>query len=173
MSKLMVFRTRRNIAALLTERLFFKPLRETLSELVDSPDIPLFVYMFDYVPNGKSEIYPEGFVQSYYGKFHSLDVPFVLGSMKKDSKNLIANENDEKVQKTFNDFIGLFMRSSDDGLHEHFHLKKYRKGSEVVNRISEKGIESESKACLEAWKNASILKAAVSYFLIKVFGNSF
>ena len=171
--KFAIFRSRQQIADMMTEKIFYEPLRKTLSELIEMPDVPTYVYMFDYNCQARSEVYPEKILRSYYGKFHSLDVPFVLGMMRKDSKRLGTNETDAEVQKTFNEIVDLFIRSSDENLNENFQLKKYVKESEVVNKINERGIEQESKECLAKLQNFSMLKAAGSMLALKAFPNHF
>merc|ERR1711894_582970 len=71
---------RQIFADFLSENIFFAPLRKTLSELVEIPELPLYVYMFDYHMFSRSESFPEKELRTHYGKFHWLDSLFVMGN---------------------------------------------------------------------------------------------
>ena len=152
--------------------MFYEPLRKTLSELVEIPEIPAYVYMFDYACPARSEEYPETQLRLHYGCYHSLDNAFVMCMMRKDASVLNINETDVKVQNKFDEIVGAFLRSSDIPS-EKFPLKKYVKGDEIVNRITENGIELESKDCLERYKKMPMAKVVASALLVKTFPNHF
>ena len=93
-SKWAFFRSRRVFGEYFGEKTFYEPLRNLIKELVTVPEVPFYVYMFDYNCPTRGEFLPEKEVPIHYGSFHSLDIPFLF-----NSDSLSSSEVDVKVRK--------------------------------------------------------------------------
>ncbi len=145
------------------------PFKKVLSELSEIDDLPLYVYLFDYDCQTRSDILPESVLRLHYGKFHSSDVPFVLNLAYEGSKFLPANESDKIVTGVFARMLESFLRDDLDKLA----FKKYGREDKIVNRISCEGLTEDCYDCLPAPKRLSTFKGLTAIGLLKIAPNTF
>ena len=156
----------------MSEKLFFEPLRNLLSELSEIPEVPTYVYLFDHFC-AHSEIIPDNLMRDYYGKFHSQDILFVLSMVdKKASYADKLGEADYKVAQLFDGMIGSFLTFEEKN-EVKLPVKKFTKHEQVVNKINEDGIQVENVNCLDVYKKVSLLRAAGAVILLKAFSDTF
>ncbi len=164
----MIFRTREAFAEVFSEMFFFRHLRKVLSEVRSMPECPIYVYILDYSIQSRGALFPEEFLPLHYGKCHAMDLWLMLNFLSADSEQFKVTPSDVAVNETFQNILRCFIKGDEQNLG----LVKYAE-SELVNRISESGIDHVDKSCLQLNDKMLKLKALSLGALLKLFPNRF
>jgi len=147
------------------EKTFYEPLRSLLGELQTVPNMPVYVYLFDYKCTTRSENLPESEVPLRYGSFHSLDIPFLFNLVSEGSDFITPSEDDIKVNDACQKMLAGFIKCENVA---EIPLQGYDKNNQCVNKISEEGLRIIGAECFLPKRSGLGIKATTAAALLKM-----
>ena len=165
------FRSRANVAKIVSEKYFFEPLRQTITQILKTKNYPLHCFLFDYETETRGkDICIEKHHQKWLGKFHSLDIMFFMSHCCENSKSLPeATEKDVIVNTAMAEMVRKFMTENVNEIE----LPVYETNSQKISRITEDGLREE-EFDFKPYKDKTLMaKACFGGMMLTLLPNKF